>query len=313
MSRINIHHQLSMSRVKISVIVPVYNAETYLRRCVDSILAQTFTDFELLLVDDGSTDASGKICDEYASADARVRVFHKPNGGVSSARNLGLDNARGEWIAFADSDDYVDCNWLDSMAPSTDKDCDLSCCGFHLHNGTDVAVTNKGINFRGSNADLVDKLSQIGMIGVLWNKLFRRSIIIENGLRLDERFIYREDEEFFFRYLVFCKECTSAETPTYHYNEPDWMKYKSQTNASVSYYLLASINTSCSKMMLDNGSGDVLREELDNLLLFALRKNPLKALGFISEYKLATNKPYIPICWMIMSKSLKKISLRIAK
>lgn len=96
-----------MSRVKISVIVPVYNAEKYLRRCVGSILAQTFTDFELLLVDDGSTDASGAICDEYASADARVRVFHKPNGGVSSARNLGLDNARGEWIAFADADDYL--------------------------------------------------------------------------------------------------------------------------------------------------------------------------------------------------------------
>lgn len=80
---------------RISIIVPVYNAEQTLRRCVDSILAQTFTDFELLLVDDGSTDGSGAICDEYAGIDGRVRVFHKPNGGVSSARNLGLDNAIG--------------------------------------------------------------------------------------------------------------------------------------------------------------------------------------------------------------------------
>lgn len=85
---------------KISVIVPVYNAEKYLHRCIDSILAQTFADFELLLIDDGSTDKSGEICDEYADKDARIRVFHKANGGVSSARNVGLDNALGEYICF---------------------------------------------------------------------------------------------------------------------------------------------------------------------------------------------------------------------
>ena len=88
--------------------MPVYNTEKYLRRCVDSILAQTFTDFELLLINDGSTDSSGAICDEYTQKDSRVRVFHKENGGVSSARNIGLDNAKGEYIAFVDSDDYID-------------------------------------------------------------------------------------------------------------------------------------------------------------------------------------------------------------
>ena len=88
----------------VSIIVPVYNTEKFLHRCIDSILAQTYTDFELLLIDDGSKDSSGTICDEYAAQDARVRVFHKENGGVSSARNLGLDNARGEWVTFVDSD-----------------------------------------------------------------------------------------------------------------------------------------------------------------------------------------------------------------
>lgn len=97
---------------KISVIVPVYKAEKYLHRCVDSILAQTFTDFEVLLIDDGSPDRSGEICDEYAKKDSRVRVFHKENGGVSSARNLGLENAVGEWIWFVDSDDTVEANAL---------------------------------------------------------------------------------------------------------------------------------------------------------------------------------------------------------
>lgn len=99
----------------ISVIVPVYNAEKYLHRCIDSILAQTFTDFELLLIDDGSKDKSGAICDEYADKDSRVRVFHKENGGVSSARNAGLDNVRGEWVAFLDADDYFLSNGLEIL------------------------------------------------------------------------------------------------------------------------------------------------------------------------------------------------------
>ncbi len=100
---------------QISIIVPVYNIEKYFHRCVDSILSQTFTDFELLLINDGSNDNSGAICDEYAAKDARIRVFHKENGGVSSARNLGLDNAKGEWITFVDSDDYVKPDYLSNL------------------------------------------------------------------------------------------------------------------------------------------------------------------------------------------------------
>ena len=91
----------------ISIIVPVYNSEKTLNRCVDSILSQTFQDWELLLIDDGSTDRSGKLCDEYALKDQRIKVFHKKNGGVSSARNIGLDHAKGEWITFIDSDDEI--------------------------------------------------------------------------------------------------------------------------------------------------------------------------------------------------------------
>ena len=107
---------------KISVIIPVYNTEKFLHRCIDSILTQTYTDFELLLIDDGSKDSSGSICDEYAEKDSRVRVFHKENGGVSSARNLGLDNAWGEWITFVDSDDYIEENFLKSFDGNLDAD-----------------------------------------------------------------------------------------------------------------------------------------------------------------------------------------------
>ena len=106
---------------KISVIVPAYNTEKYLRRCIDSILAQTFTDFELLLIDDGSTDQSGEICDEYADKDVRIKVFHKANGGVSSARNVGLDNALGEYICFCDADDWVDNDYFEQMRKKSIK------------------------------------------------------------------------------------------------------------------------------------------------------------------------------------------------
>ncbi len=99
--------------MEISIIVPIYKAEKTLKRCVDSILEQTFDDFELLLIDDGSPDKSGEICDEYARSDSRVRVFHKENGGVSSARNLGLDNARGKWVMFVDSDDELSSKFSD--------------------------------------------------------------------------------------------------------------------------------------------------------------------------------------------------------
>lgn len=99
----------------ISIIVPVYNVEQYLHRCLDSILAQTFTDFEVLVIDDGSPDRCGEICDEYAKKDSRIRVFHKENGGVSSARNLALDNAKGRWIGFVDPDDCVSSEYLNLM------------------------------------------------------------------------------------------------------------------------------------------------------------------------------------------------------
>ena len=120
--RISNNYYMESYTPKISVIVPVYNVEKYLSRCIDSILAQTFTDFELLLIDDGSKDKSGEICDEYANKDNHVKVFHKENGGVSSARNLGLDNAQGEWITFVDSDDFVNSDWLSYYAKSFDVD-----------------------------------------------------------------------------------------------------------------------------------------------------------------------------------------------
>ncbi len=118
----------------VSVIVPVYKAEKYLRKCVDSLLAQTFRDFEVLLVDDGSPDRSGVICDEYARQDRRVRVFHKANGGVSSARQCGLDNARGEYTIHADPDDWVEPNMLEELyRKAKDENADMVICDYYVN------------------------------------------------------------------------------------------------------------------------------------------------------------------------------------
>lgn len=120
------------STPKISIIVPVYNVEKYLRRCLDSIVAQTFTDWECICVDDGSPDGSGKILDEYAAKDKRFVIIHKENGGVSSARNAGLDIARGEYVTFCDSDDWIEKECFEKVVFLCSKDVDIIKSGYKI-------------------------------------------------------------------------------------------------------------------------------------------------------------------------------------
>ena len=122
---------------EISIIVPVYNVEKYIRKCVDSIIAQTFSDIEIILVDDGSTDSSGIICDEYSSIDSRIRVIHKKNGGLSSARNTGIEEATGDYLGFIDSDDYISSDMFEVLYRNMlEEQADLSICGiFQCYEG----------------------------------------------------------------------------------------------------------------------------------------------------------------------------------
>ena len=117
--------------MKLSIIIPVYNTEKYLHRCVDSVLQQNMSDYELILVDDGSTDGSGKICDEYKEKDSRVKVIHTQNQGVSKARNTGLELSSGEYIGFVDADDYIDADMYEKLIEaSIDSNADVCCCGY---------------------------------------------------------------------------------------------------------------------------------------------------------------------------------------
>ncbi len=222
----------------VSVIVPVYNAEKYLNRCVDSILSQTMTDFELLLIDDGSKDNSGRICDEYSEKDARVRVFHKPNGGVSSARNLGLDNAIGKWITFCDADDVVLPSWLSNFIDNACDSVDYVVQGFladkPIHETDDNQCSNNrevSFSFEGTVEDGVLLMSKNNMLGYVWCKLFKQSIIKQFNVSFNELYNYQEDMIFNLSYLQHCKRIRSINDVGYFYYVPDWeRKYTNKSN-----------------------------------------------------------------------------------
>ena len=205
---------------KISIIVPVYKVEKYLPRCINSILAQTFTDFELLLIDDGSPDKSGEICDEYAQKDSRIRVFHKENGGVSSARNVGLDNAKGEWVCFVDSDDYIENIWFSFLGKKTIKSIDLICFGATYHNSTKVVYSispKSHLYTQEKITDFITKYSNTCIINAPWTKFFKRTIIQNYNLRFEEDLSIGEDLLFNLKFIAITNSILVYEFCAYNY------------------------------------------------------------------------------------------------
>lgn len=203
---------------KISIIVPVYKVEKYLRRCLDSIVNQTFTDWECILVDDGSPDNSGKICDEYAEKDRRFRVFHQVNTGVSAARNKGLDEARGEWISFVDSDDWIEDNALESLTEKM-SDYHLIIGGImHVQGSSTIEqrFTSQNINLT-FFINLLFVSSNYGYLGYLFPKLYDSKIIQRNNLRFNEKIYYNEDRLFLLQYVLNCKKIFFEDKILYNY------------------------------------------------------------------------------------------------
>ena len=193
----------------ISVIIPVYNVEKYLTKCVDSIINQTYKNLEIILVDDGSPDNCGKICDEYAKKDNRIKVIHKENGGLSSARNAGLDICKGEYICFIDSDDFVSLSFIEVLYKMIQiNKTDIAQCNFlRFHDENEIA--NEGaISFEFSQCSIYDNLEMQNNLfktnqvisTVVWNKLYKRSVY--ENIRFPNGKIH-EDE--FTTYIVFSK------------------------------------------------------------------------------------------------------------
>ena len=165
----------------ISVIVPIYKVEKYLRHCVDSILNQSYTDFELLLIDDGSPDGCPQICDEYAGRDDRVRVFHKPNGGLSDARNYGLDRMKGDYVSFIDSDDYVGPDYLKILMDLIHEHAVPVAAVAHLCVFDDSAAfsPSEDKRFVISNHEIMKAMAQRRIIFSAWGKLIHKDLFAQ--------------------------------------------------------------------------------------------------------------------------------------
>ena len=193
---------------QVSIIIPVYNSEKYLRMTIESLLNQTYKDFEIILVDDGSVDASGKLCDDLSLTDRRIVVIHKENGGVSSARNVGIENARGELISFVDHDDYVFSDYLMTMVNDIEEYDLLQ--SFSLGGPRNTIKTCKRFALdktktlrciKGDNGDVVFPEVDMNNMATIWNQLYKKEVIDKYQLRF--RSIQSEDELFSYEYMMY--------------------------------------------------------------------------------------------------------------
>ena len=204
----------------VSIIIPAYNAEPFIGLTIDSIKSQTIEDWELVIVDDGSRDKTPTICDAYAARDKRIRVIHKQNGGVSAARNTGIEAATGKYIAFIDADDCIIPQYLEAFVTSIG---DADICLFpmqEVNNRSDIPIFKVCKNFESTRYNLQDGypiLSDRGMIHPPFCKIFSFEKILQNGLRFDPKIAMGEDLLFNLSYLDHCKTMVIGEEPVYYY------------------------------------------------------------------------------------------------
>lgn len=236
-------------QTRLSIIVPVYNVQKFLPACLDSILKQDAADLEIVLVDDGSTDESGRICDTYAQKDTRIKVIHKPNGGVSSARNAGLAHISGYWMTFIDADDRISDHYYSTICASMENS-DMAVFSSVI----EIKDTGKNINHKLKDAIFSDKdsiekevlklkncmeLDNWDFYGYPWNKVFRMDIIREHHISFNENLKFREDDVFTTTYLKYVHTLKLLSATLYFYE----LKSTGLTNARLSdkdYYAFAS-------------------------------------------------------------------------
>lgn len=202
----------------VSVIIPVYNVEKYIRQCLDSVIDQTFTNFEVILVDDGSTDRSGDICDEYSKRDTRFKAIHKMNGGSSSARNIGIDASLGECIYFLDSDDWIEKETLEVLLLNMGKNSrSIVICGYAISDGSSVISKTKQEFFTNDSKQIINRFIRKEYSYSVWNKLYCRKLIKENRIYFPTRIKYGEDQSFNLIYLSYCDNSIVISQSLYNY------------------------------------------------------------------------------------------------
>ena len=273
---------MDLNKPCVSVVIPVYNVEQLLPKCIDSVLGQSFADFELLLIDDGSTDGSGSICDAYAEKDNRVRVFHKENGGASSARNVGLEKAIGDWVTFVDSDDYV---LDDYFSLCSEKNVDLSTQNWRYDSGeVKEWFEPRMVDNEGCQSFLKENL-HTDMFRTACCSFFKRKILDDNNIKFDTRFKLGEDTLFVMDYYKYVESIRIVGNSCYIYNrQENWgNKYCLTLREAISY-----LDTFMDKY-------DALPVESMELLgfMFTFIKNKIKIDGFREEFRWTVAKPVL--------------------
>ncbi|HNS33024.1 MAG TPA: glycosyltransferase family 2 protein, partial [bacterium] len=214
-----------MKKPLVSIIVPVYNAEKYIEKCSESLLGQSYKNLEIILVDDGSTDASGRMCDGYARKDSRVRVIHKDNGGVSDARNSGMHKVTGKYLCFLDSDDYLEAETIENAVKIAEREnvdaviwsyyADFVDCNGKLEFSRKVSLSN-GIYSKNGVKPLPANEHLLG-IGYVWNKLYRTDIVKKGNNRFLKDISLGEDMLFNCSVLSSAEKIVLVDTPYTHY------------------------------------------------------------------------------------------------
>lgn len=289
---------------KISVIVPVYNVEQYLPRCIDSILSQTFTDFELLLIDDGSKDASGRICDEYVKQDCRIRVFHKENGGVSSAINLGIEESQGEYIIFVDSDDWLEPSCYSSlMMDNNISDLTFFGCNCWFNDGgktsyaphSCLSLNKKDIEE--CLAYLKGNCQRFEYLGYTWNKLFKKNIIDDYHILFEKGLSFREDELFTLSYARYVASLRIKSDILYNYRVGNTTGL---TYASKSLYDYTTLSKQLDMILPFYNNVKLLSLEYKSLLSYLFQIITFKK--FLSKSWIKSVNKYIKIERLLRTK-----------
>ncbi len=264
---------------RVSVVVPVYNMEKYLCRCMDTLLNQSTDDMEIILVDDGSKDESAEMCDDYAKKyPDLIRTVHKENGGLSSARNAGIDVSKGEYVIFPDPDDWVEPDYIARLLEIYDQySPDLACVGHFVdYESGESVVANKNTPF--VTLDRLDAqkalMSYPNVCGFAWNKLYKLSIIRQHNLRFLDDVGTTEDMDFAYRYLKYCQNiCFDPQTRVYHY----FQRGDSATLCGFSMGNFNSIRT----------YEKIIEDSVDNKELITIAKQQIcnTAINLICAYK----------------------------
>lgn len=292
-----------LAQPEISIIIPVYNAERYLNKCINSILNQNFRNFELILVNDGSLDNSGNICEYYSQKDSRIKVFHQDNQGVSKARNLGLKYATGNYIHFIDSDDWIEKNFFSTYFNNLEKDVDIVFVGCKIENKDCTITINLQDYIYNKKEIAIPQLYQKGLLGVTWNKLFKNKIIQTYNIRFNPQLNSFEDELFTLEYCRFINKIQTLSYTGYHYMMYNNTSSLSKRILSIEENLL--IASMLQKVGLEISNEELYQEyinenytlHLHNSLIEHVyeKKNPIK---------ISTNnkKDYIKLAYKLFNK-----------